>query len=41
VRRALDASELPARVFNPTHVNRRRALFEEALVLARRGCVVE
>lgn len=41
VRRALDGSELPARVFNPTHVNRRRALFDEALELARRGCVVD
>ena len=41
VRRALDASELPARVFNPTHVNRRRALFDEALALARRGAVVD
>ena len=41
VRRALDGSELPARVFNPTHVNRRRALFDEALDLARRGCVVD
>ncbi|MCX7034795.1 MAG: beta-aspartyl-peptidase [Arenimonas sp.] len=41
VRRALDQSELPARVFNPTHVNRRRALFEEALALARRGCTID
>ena len=41
VRRALEQSELPARVFNPTHVNRRRALFEEALDLARRGCTVD
>src|SRR6185295_10269065 len=41
VREALDASELPARVFNPTHVNRRRALFDEALALARRGAVVD
>ena len=41
VRRALDASELPARVFNPTHVNRRRALFDEAVALTRRGCVVD
>ncbi len=41
VRRALDASELPARVFHPTHVNRRRALFEEALELARRGCTID
>ena len=41
VRRALDASEIPARVFNPTHVNRKRVLFEEAIALARRGCVVD
>ena len=41
VRQALDASELPARVFNPTHVNRRKALFEEALELARRGSTVD
>lgn len=41
VRRALDQSELPPRVFNPTHVNRRRALFDEAIELARRGCSVD
>jgi beta-aspartyl-dipeptidase (metallo-type) len=41
VRRALDRSEIPARVFQPTHVNRRRALLEEALELARLGCVVD
>lgn len=41
VRRALDESELPPRVFNPTHVNRRRALFEEALELSARGCYVD
>jgi beta-aspartyl-dipeptidase (metallo-type) len=41
VRQALDQSELPARVFNPTHVNRRKALFEEALDLARRGCSID
>ena len=41
VRRALDASELPARVFQPTHVNRRKALFEEAIELARRGCSID
>lgn len=41
VRRALDHSELPARVFNPTHVNRRKALFEEAVELARRGCSID
>jgi beta-aspartyl-dipeptidase (metallo-type) len=41
VRQALDGSEIPARVFNPTHVNRRKALFEEALELARRGCCID
>jgi beta-aspartyl-dipeptidase (metallo-type) len=41
VRRALAASELPPRVFQPTHVNRRRALFEEAVDLARDGCHVD
>ncbi len=41
VREALDRCELPARVFNPTHVNRRRQLFEEALDLANRGCFVD
>jgi beta-aspartyl-dipeptidase (metallo-type) len=28
-------------VFNPTHVNRRKALFEEAVELARAGCTVD
>ena len=41
VRRALDTSELPPRVFQPTHVNRKKALFEEALELAKRGCHVD
>jgi beta-aspartyl-dipeptidase (metallo-type) len=41
VRRAIRESELPARVFNPTHVNRRRALFEEAVALARAGVTVD
>lgn len=41
VRRALDNSELPPRVFNPTHVNRRKALFTEALELAERGCTID
>ncbi|MBS0395342.1 MAG: beta-aspartyl-peptidase [Proteobacteria bacterium] len=41
VRAALCASELPARVFHPTHVNRRRALFEEAVALARQGCTID
>jgi len=41
VRQALQLSELPARVFNPTHINRRKALFEEAIELARGGSTVD
>ncbi len=41
VRQALERSELPPGVFNPTHVNRRRALFDEALELSQRGCTVD
>ncbi len=41
VRKALTQSELPARVFNPTHVNRRKALFDEAIELAAKGSVVD
>jgi beta-aspartyl-dipeptidase (metallo-type) len=39
--RALDQSEIPARVFNPTHVNRRGRLFDEALAIAQRGCTID
>jgi beta-aspartyl-dipeptidase (metallo-type) len=41
VREALDRSELPPRVMNPTHVNRRRALFDEALAMAERGSTID
>jgi len=41
VRRAIAESELPARVFNPTHVNRRRALFEEAMALTAQGVTID
>jgi len=41
VRRALAETELPARTFQPTHVNRRKALFDEALQLARRGVHID
>ena len=41
LRRALDQSELPPRVFHPTHVNRRRELFEEALAIAARGVTID
>jgi beta-aspartyl-dipeptidase (metallo-type) len=42
VREAIRRSEIPARVFNPTHVNRRRALFDEAVSLAMaHACVID
>ncbi|MDP7034094.1 MAG: beta-aspartyl-peptidase [Planctomycetota bacterium] len=41
VRAALDTGDVPARVFHPTHVNRRVALFEEALDLTTRGCSID
>lgn len=41
VRRALDETELPARVFHPTHVNRQRRLMEEAIALAKQGVTVD
>ena len=41
VREAIAGSEMPAGVFNPTHVNRRRALLDEATELARAGAVVD
>lgn len=41
VREALALSELPARCFHPTHVNRREALFVEALAHAAAGGVID
>jgi beta-aspartyl-dipeptidase (metallo-type) len=42
IRAAIRCSEIPARVFNPTHVNRRKALFDEAIDLARTvGCTID
>ena len=41
VRQAIKSSEIPAAVFNPTHVNRRKALFDEALALVREGCTID
>jgi beta-aspartyl-dipeptidase (metallo-type) len=41
LREALATTELPPRVFHPTHINRRRALFDEAVALARDGCHVD
>lgn len=41
IREALETTELPARVFNPTHVNRRKGLFDEALEASARGCTID
>ncbi|MEM8983209.1 MAG: beta-aspartyl-peptidase [Pseudomonadota bacterium] len=41
VRRALADTEIPARVFNPTHCNRKLALFDEACALTEQGCYID
>ncbi len=41
IRDCLEISEIPARVFNPTHINRNKALFEEACELSGKGCSVD
>lgn len=41
VRALLDGTELPPRVFHPTHVNRNRELFEEACELSLRQAVID
>lgn len=41
IRDCLETSEIPPRVFNPTHVNRNKALFEEACELSGHGCNVD
>ncbi|MCP4768903.1 MAG: beta-aspartyl-peptidase [Gammaproteobacteria bacterium] len=41
LRDCLEISEIPARVFNPTHVNRNKPLFEEACDLSALGCNVD
>ncbi len=41
IRRILADTELPARVFHPTHVNRNPRLWEEAKALAHEGCTVD
>ena len=41
VRAALETGDVPARVFHPTHVNRREELFVEATELTRQGCSID
>ncbi|MFT5574315.1 MAG: beta-aspartyl-dipeptidase (metallo-type) [Cryomorphaceae bacterium] len=41
VRDALQTAEVPARTYNPTHINRRKALFDEACELSKQGSWVD
>jgi beta-aspartyl-dipeptidase (metallo-type) len=41
IRDCLATSEIPPRVFNPTHINRNKPLFEEACALSELGCNVD
>lgn len=41
IRNAIKESEIPARVFNPTHCNRNPDLFEDALDLVKLGCFID
>lgn len=41
IRDCLATSEIPPRVFNPTHINRNKTLFEEACALSKLGCNVD
>ncbi|NKB38546.1 MAG: beta-aspartyl-peptidase [Gammaproteobacteria bacterium] len=41
IERAIKETELPARIFNPTHVNRQKELFEEACALTSSGCCID
>ncbi len=37
----LERTEIPARVLNPTHCNRNKALFEQACALSHLGCYID
>lgn len=41
VRDAIAEAEIPARTYNPTHVNRRKVLFDEACELTKLGCWID
>ena len=41
IRRLLHETELPSRVFHPTHVNRKKELFEEACEISRQNVVID
>ena len=41
LREILDTTEIPPRTLHPTHVNRKRALWDEALAFAERGATID
>lgn len=41
IERAISETEIPARVFNPTHVNRNKPLFEDSCKLLAKGCHID
>lgn len=41
IERAIAETEIPARVFNPTHVNRNKGLYESACELVKKGCYID
>lgn len=41
IKRAINETELPARVFNPTHVNRNKPLFEESCQMLSEGMYMD
>ncbi len=41
IRSCLEQAEIPARTYHPTHVNRHRGLFAEAIDLAKLGCTID
>ena len=41
LRRVLDETEIPPRTLHPTHVNRRRALLDEAFALTEHGVTID
>ncbi|MFT5139126.1 MAG: beta-aspartyl-dipeptidase (metallo-type) [Rhodothermales bacterium] len=41
ISRLISETELPARMFHPTHVNRQKALFNEACELGRQGVTID
>ena len=41
IRRVISDGDLPPRVFHPSHVNRRKALFEESIAFAAAGSTID